>query len=92
MKGTRWTKQDVATLTRMHSEGRTDIKIGAAIGRMNKAVHAQIHRLKAHGDGEEIESHKRRSTWTPANIAEAHRLIAEGQTQMQVARRLGTTE
>ena len=91
MRKPRWTQEDIDTVARMRREGAPDSQIGVALGRSVGSVQAIITKVKASGKGEHIESHKRKSSWTPERIAEAQKLLGEGLTQSRVARRLSTS-
>ena len=91
IKKPRWTQEDIDAIARMRGEGLTDAEIGTRLGRTMVSIQAMITKVKARGKGEHIESHKRKSSWTPERIAEAQKLLGEGLTQSRVARRLGTS-
>lgn len=80
---TRWSDEEIATLRRLTLDGLSYAQIGEQLGRTVHAVNIMAYKLNL--------SHPRVKVWTAAELAQAKRLYAAGNTVQEIARILRRT-
>ncbi|SHI90694.1 hypothetical protein [Wenxinia saemankumensis] len=83
----RWSKEQKATLTRMHRRGATAPQIAVKVGRSVRAVENRLTKLRAEG-----KAGRSGRIWTEEERARGLALLRDRVTHPEIARRLGRTE